>query len=118
MRIKCLHLSITAARACPGERIYVGVKQVEKKCCKEEEFVCVADDFCPCTYYGKVDVNFGPISGNAPHVFGSLSFEKDMPRVQEAYLLVEYEVECGDDCCTCGKCCAPDLRSRSPCASA
>jgi hypothetical protein len=109
VRIKCLYLFITVARACPGERIYVGVKPVEKKCCKEEEFVCVVDDFCPCTYYGKVDVNFGPISGNAPHVFGSFSFERDMPRVQEAYLLVEYEVECRDNYCTCGKYCTLDL---------
>lgn len=114
VRIKCIHLFVETAHACPGSHIRVSViPSGEKGQCREREFVCIVDEDCA-FYFGKVEVEFGPIVGNAWHNFGHLRFDCDMPRAEEAYLLCEYEVDCVEKDCKCTKCCAPDLGSWPP----
>jgi hypothetical protein len=110
VKITDIHLFIQISKYYPGKHIRIGLLSPrEKGNCKEKEFVCAIGDTCGRTLYEKIKADFGPISGHSRHNFGHLRFRHDLPCVEEAYLLCEYEVNGADDDCKCNRCCIPEL---------
>jgi hypothetical protein len=64
----------------------------------------------PRLYHGRIDVKFGPIGGYSREDFGFFCFPHDIGRVQEAYLLCDYEVESVHK--RCEKCCLPIFKNK------
>lgn len=109
--INHIHLFLLIADACPGKHLDVKILGGDSRDhCKERHFRCVVQEENPRLYHGRIDVKFGPIGGYSREDFGFFCFPHDIGRVQEAYLLCDYEVESVHK--RCEKCCLPIFKNK------